>query len=241
MNNATRDKNAFFDQLQLRQAEVESAQAHLELLEHQNTELQFQLRESNDRITLLREECAELAREQENRIRDPVHSADEIARMVSATEVKYEAKLAELKRNLTTVEKERYESEADWSRKLKEKVKDLEDLKRVLGSATKTRENDENFVAELKAQLSEAQDTNQTLQRQNSELPLLRDQIQELEVSSNPNHFCWVFIAHSYRYHPEGTQRRLVLRFLYSRNNSKRLKIVKYKQDKLTRCVLYLY
>jgi len=189
LNNATRDKNAFFDQLQLRQAEVESAQAHLESLEHQNTELQFQLRESNDRIALLREECAELAREQENRVRDPVTSADEVARMVSATEAKYEAKLVELKRNLVVMEKERYESEADWSRKLKEKVKDLEDLKRVLGSATKTRENDENFVAELKAQLSETQDTIRTLQRQNSELPLLRDQIQELEVSSNPDHY----------------------------------------------------
>lgn len=182
LNNATRDKNTFFEQLQLRQAEAESAQSHLESLEHQNTELQFQLRESNDRLALLREECAELARE---RVRDPINSADEIARMVSVTEGKYEAKLAELKRNLAITEKERYESEVDWSRKLKEKVKDLEDLKRVLGSATKTRENDENFVAELKAQVSEAQDTIRTLQQQNSELPLLRDKIQELEVSSN--------------------------------------------------------
>jgi conjugal transfer/entry exclusion protein len=188
LNNATRDKNVFFDQLQLRQAEAESAQAHLESLEHQNTELQFQLRESNDRLALLREECAELVREQENRVRDPINSADEIARMVSATEVKYEGKLAELRRNLAVMEKERYESEVDWSRKLKEKVKDLEDLKRVLGSATKTRENDENVFAELKAQLSEAQGTIQTLQLQNSELPLLRDQIQELEVSSIPDH-----------------------------------------------------
>ena len=186
LNNATRDKNIFFDQLQLRQAEVESAQSHLESLEHQNTELQFQLRESNDRLALLREECAELAREQECRVRDPINSADEIARMVSVTEAKYEAKLAELKRNLAITEKERYESDVDWSRKLKEKVKDLEDLKRVLGSATKTRESDENVVAELKAQLSEAQGTIRTLQRQNSELPLLRDQIQELEVSFNP-------------------------------------------------------
>lgn len=188
LNNATRDKNTFFDQLQLRQAEAESAQSHLESLEHKNTELQFQLRESNDRLALLREECAELVREQESRVRDPINSADEIARMVSATEVKYETKLAELRRNLAIMEKERYESEVDWSRKLKEKVKDLEDLKRVLGSATKTRENDESFVAELKTQLSDAQGTIRTLQRQNSELPLLRDQIQELEVSSNPDH-----------------------------------------------------
>lgn len=161
----------------------------------------------------MREECAEFAREQENRVRDPVNSADEIARMVSVTEAKYEAKLTEVRRNLAIMEKERYESEADWSRKLKEKVKDFEDLKRVLGSATKTRENDENFAAELKVQLSEAQDTIRTLQRQNSELPLLRDQIQELEVSSGANPFvdsCHFFLYVRYRNRPENRQKRLV-------------------------------
>ncbi|KAF8973986.1 hypothetical protein BDZ97DRAFT_1777816 [Flammula alnicola] len=161
LNNVTRDKNAFFDQLQLRQAKWK----------HQNTELQFQLRESNDRVALLKEECAELLREHE------------IARMVSATEAKYEAKLAEVKRNLAILEKERYESEADWSRKLKEKVRDLEDLKRVLGSATKTREADENVVANLKSELEQAQQTAKSLERQVSELPLLREQVHELQKS----------------------------------------------------------
>ncbi|KAF8203594.1 peroxisomal membrane anchor protein conserved region-domain-containing protein [Pholiota molesta] len=181
LNNVTRDKNAFFDQLQLRQAELESAQAHLESIQHQNTEFQFQLREANDRVALLKEECAELLREQESRSRDPVTSADDVARMVSATETKYEAKLSEMKRNLAILEKERHESEADWSRKLKEKVKELDDLKRVLGSAAKTREADENIVANLKSELVQAQKTANTLERQISELPLLREQLNELD------------------------------------------------------------
>ncbi|KAF9481368.1 hypothetical protein BDN70DRAFT_803504 [Pholiota conissans] len=183
LNNVTRDKNAFFDQLQLRQAELESAQAHLESIQHQNTEFQFQLREANDRVALLKEECTELLREQESRSRDPVSSADEIARMVSATETKYEAKLTEMKRNLTILEKERHDSEADWSRKLREKVKELEDLKRIVGTAAKTREADENIVANLKAELAQAEKTASTLERQISELPLLRDQLGELEKS----------------------------------------------------------
>lgn len=178
----TRDKNAFFDQLQLRQAELESAQAHLESIQHQNTEFQFQLREANDRVALLKEECSELLREHETRSRDPGPSAEDVARMVSATEAKYESKLAELKRNLGIMEKERHESESDWSRKLKEKVKELEDLKRILGSAAKTREADENVVANLKAELAQAQQTAKTLERQLSDLPLLRDQVNELEV-----------------------------------------------------------
>ena len=180
----TRDKNAFFEQLQLRQAELESAQAHLESIQHQNTEFQFQLREANDRVALLKEECSELLREHETRSRDPGPSAEEIARMVSATEAKYESKLSELKRNLGIMEKERHESESDWSRKLKEKVKELEDLKRILGSAAKTREADENVVANLKAELAHAQQTAKSLERQLSDLPPLRDQVNELEVYS---------------------------------------------------------
>ncbi|KAF8912724.1 hypothetical protein CPB84DRAFT_1759339 [Gymnopilus junonius] len=183
LNSISRDKNAFFDQLQLRQAELESSQSHLESLQHQNTEIQFQLREANDRLALLKEEYSELLREQESRSRDPVVSADEIARMVSATEAKYEAKLAEVKRNVSILEKERYEAEADWSRKLKEKVKELDDLKRVLGSATRTREAEENAVAGLKSDLAQAQELAKNLERQVSELPLLREQIDELQTS----------------------------------------------------------
>ncbi|KAF4623672.1 hypothetical protein D9613_001865 [Agrocybe pediades] len=181
LNNVTRDKNAFFDQLQLRQAEVESAQAHLESLQHQNSELQFQLREANDRLALLKEEYAELMREQETRSRDPVTSADEVARMISATEAKYEAKLADMRRSISILEKERSEGEADWSRKLKEKVKDLEDLKKVLGTATRSREADENVVNELKGQLAEARDANRNLEQQVSQLPALREQLQDLQ------------------------------------------------------------
>ena len=85
-------------------------------------------------MALLKEECSELLREHETRSRDPGPSAEEIARMVSATEAKYESKLSELKRNLGIMEKERHESESDWSRKLKETVKER------LGSVAKTRE-----------------------------------------------------------------------------------------------------
>ena len=121
-------------------------------------------------------------REQESRFRDTVTSPDEVARMVSATEAKYEARLAEMRRNVSILEKERYDSEADWSRKLKEKVKDLDDLKKVLGSATKTRQDDENIVAGLKEQLTQAEEKARTLDLQASELPRLRAHIQELEV-----------------------------------------------------------
>jgi len=48
LNGVTREKNNFFDQLQLRQAEVESMQARLSTMQHQNTELEFQLRDGKE-------------------------------------------------------------------------------------------------------------------------------------------------------------------------------------------------
>ena len=179
----TRDKNSFFEQLQLRQSDLESAQAHADTVQHQNTELEFQLREANDRLALVREEYAELQREAETRSREPTLSTEEIARMVSTTEAKYEARLAEVKRNIAVLEKERHDSEVDWSKKLKEKVRELEDLKRMLGSATRMRESEENMVASLKTELETAQETNTSLRQEVAQLTLLKGQIEELEAS----------------------------------------------------------
>jgi chromosome segregation ATPase len=182
LNNITRDKNNFFDQLQLRQGELESAQAHADTIQHQNTELEFQLREANDRFALVREEYSELQREMESRSREPTVSADEIARVVSAMEVKYEARLAEVKRNISLLEQEHHESEVDWSKKLTEKVREVENLKKILGSATRMREKEERMVADVKTELEAAQETNEVLRREAAELTLLKGQIVELEA-----------------------------------------------------------
>ncbi|KAJ7038120.1 hypothetical protein C8F04DRAFT_1220408 [Mycena alexandri] len=149
----TNDKNVFFDQLQLRQAELESSQFHLDSLQSQNTELQYQLRESEDRFALLNDDISEARREQDNRAREPSTSAEDVARLLSAAEAKYESKVADLKKNLSVVEKERNESEAQWSRKLRDKVRENDDLKQVLDSTTKNRELDEGVVEKLKDQI----------------------------------------------------------------------------------------
>lgn len=215
LNNTTRDKNAFFDQLQLRQAELESAHTHLESLQHQNTEFQFQLRESNDRLALLREEYAELQREQEAtaRQRDPVTPAGDVAHLISAVEAKCEVKISELKRNLITLEKERNEAEGDWSRKLREKGKELDELKRVLGSAAKTRETDEGVASELRAEVSHAKEVAKVLRQQVSELPLLQDQLSELKKSAKERETEFALkISHLERQVEEGQNRDAQLR-----------------------------
>jgi len=185
LNGVTRDKNVFFEQLQIKQAETESAQSHLESLQHQNAELEFQLREANDRLALLREEYADYQREQEAATaRESVTSAADVAQMIAATSAKYEARLAEQQRNIGVLEKERSESEANWARKLKEKVRELDELKRVLGSAAKSKEEDVSMVERLKADLGRAREEVRILKEQLLDVPVLNEKIQDLKVSS---------------------------------------------------------
>ncbi|KAL0951091.1 hypothetical protein HGRIS_007829 [Hohenbuehelia grisea] len=153
VNSLSRDKNNFFDQLQMRQAEVESVQSHLESLQSQNTELQYQLRETNDRLALLSENLSEARREQEGRSLTPMTSTDDVARLIASTEAKYESKLADLRRDLSSAERERNESESEWSRKLREKSREAEELRMVLQSSAKTREDITETVNGLNSQI----------------------------------------------------------------------------------------
>ncbi|KAG5654089.1 hypothetical protein H0H81_007503 [Sphagnurus paluster] len=183
LSSVTRDKNSFFDDLQLRQAELESAQSHLESLQSQNTEYQYQLRELEDRYALLKEDLAEARREQENRSREPTTSPDEVARLLSAAEAKYEARISDLKRNLSSLEKERNDTEADWSRKLREKTREVDDLKRLMGSATRTEQHHEQIVAGLKAEMTRMEGESRLLQEQLQEARQSNTKARELEKS----------------------------------------------------------
>ncbi|TFK57208.1 hypothetical protein OE88DRAFT_1650841 [Heliocybe sulcata] len=147
------EKDSFFDQLQMRQAEVESARSELETLQHQNTEHQYQLRELNERIGLLNEELAEARRDHDDtRARGTFTSAEEVAQLLSNTEAKYEIRIADLRRTVSALEKERDESETDWSRKFREKAKEMDELRRVVDSSSRRREERDGVVDELKAE-----------------------------------------------------------------------------------------
>ncbi|KZT30459.1 hypothetical protein NEOLEDRAFT_1173883 [Neolentinus lepideus HHB14362 ss-1] len=146
------EKDHFFDQLQMRQAEVESTQGQLEILQNQNTEYQYQLRELNERIGLLNEELAEARREQDIRARGTFTSAEEVAQLLSSTEAKYESRISDLRRTVAALEKERDESESDWSRKLREKSKEIEALKKIVDSSSRSRDERAGVEDNLKAE-----------------------------------------------------------------------------------------
>lgn len=180
--NLTSENKLFFEQLELRQAELESSQCHAESLQAQNTELQFRLKELQERITLLNDEIGELRGEHEIRSQISGASAEEISQLVSSIETKYEAKLLELKRTLTTAEKERTEAEANWSRKLTEKTKETEELKRMLQSSVQLREQDDDVTEVLKAEIEKLQTEARTQYGRLYELQTHIDAFKDAEV-----------------------------------------------------------
>lgn len=182
VNNLSREKRSFFEQLQIRQAELESSQHHVGTLQSRNTELQFQLREARDRVTLLTEEISDLRGEQDMRVQGSGVPQEDISQLISTMEAKYEAKLAEIKRNLAFVEKERTESEADWSRKLCEKSRETDELRMILQSSAKMREEKESTIGLLKSEIEKLTAEVQNHQRQALELQLQVDRMNDAEV-----------------------------------------------------------
>ena len=164
------EKDELFDQLQLRQAELESSQSALESLQGQNTELQYQLREANDRVALLQEEFSDVRREQEVRVQSPGPSAEEVTRLLSAAESKYETRLSDLRRRLAEAERERDEGEAHWSRKFAERAKEVEELKAAISSSQKSKEEEAEGHQALRTEIEMLQAEIRSYQKQVADL-----------------------------------------------------------------------
>lgn len=142
-----------FDQLQIRQAEVESAQSLLEVLQGQNTELQYQVREKDDRITLLNEELSDAHQEQRVGVLDLSTSPEEVAKLLAAAESRHEAKLAVLKQELAAMEAERVEVETEWRRKVESKVQEAQKWKAMVDTTSQSQQDDDDRTQELQVEV----------------------------------------------------------------------------------------
>ena len=179
----TREKDEIFDQLQMRQAELESSQSHLESLQSQCTELQYQLREATDRTALLSEEVAELQKAQSTAVHSSTPTA-EVTQLLAAAEAKYEARIADLRRQLSAVERERDEAEADLSKKLAAKAKEIDHFKQMVGKSSKEREEVEETIAGLKKEIDILRDGAVAYERLIAELQAQAGRVAEVEVCS---------------------------------------------------------
>ncbi len=147
------EKDSLFDQLQMRQAEVESAQSLLEVLQSQTTELQYQVREQDGRIALLNEELSDSRQEQHFRSSDPSTSPEEVAKLLAAVETRHEAKLSVLKQKLASMEAERVEVEAEWRRKVEAKGQEAQRWKSMVDTASQSRQDDDDRMQGLQGEV----------------------------------------------------------------------------------------
>ena len=182
------EKDSLFDQLQMRQAEVESSQSLLEVLQSQNTELQYQVREKDSRIALLSEELSEFRQEQHFGTPDPSTSPEEVAKLLAAAESRHEAKLSVLKQKLAGMEAERVEVETEWRRKVEAKVQEAQKWKSMVESTSKSRQDDDNHMQGLQAEVERLRSAARAHDHEGSQL---RQQIERLtfdEVRVDPPH-----------------------------------------------------
>ena len=138
LNAVTDDRDGLFDQLQLRQAELESTHSHLESLENRVNELNHLLRESNDRAATVADELADAQRgivDASSLSSTPLGQRDAAALQATAeVERKYENKVADLRARMATLERERTESEEEWSRNLAQRSREVERLRGELAA-----------------------------------------------------------------------------------------------------------
>lgn len=167
----------------MRQAELESSQSHLESLQSQTVELQYQLRESTDRVALLTEELADSRKEDVSNTQDSA-PAEEVTRLLSATEAKYEARITDLRRQMAAVERERDEGEALFSKRLAEKTKEVEQLQSAVNLTAKDREQEGEIVAALQKEIENLKEASKVREQLIAELQAETGKITEVEVRS---------------------------------------------------------
>lgn len=148
---ATKDKQ--FHTIQSRQAEAENARAESETLQNRTKELEFQLREANERVTILEDTSSRMSdrgrpdllngdRFRASPSPSPSRSrqnsggtgtsASELQRLLAEAEARAEGKLSDLRHRIRSLEKERNDQEEEFGQKLQERVFELEKLKRVV-------------------------------------------------------------------------------------------------------------
>jgi chromosome segregation ATPase len=171
------ERDSLFDQLQIRQAEGESAQSLLEVLQSQNTELQYQVRENDSRIAQLNEELSDFRQEQHSRVSDPSTSPEEVAKLLATAESRHEAKLTALKQRLASMEAERVEVEAEWRRKVEAKQQEAQRWKSMVDTASQNRQEDDDHTQELQKEVERLRLATRTHE---CDVSQLRQQIERL-------------------------------------------------------------
>lgn len=180
-----------FQSLQAKQGEADRHRTEAEAMEARSKEQAFQLKEAQDRITVLEEELNASARglaldvnpSSQGDVSAPSATAGispaDLSRLLAEAQAKAELKLSELRNAVARAEKDRLDSEEESSRHLQDRAKELERLRVVI------REKDAEYAEAVRGrrerdeQISQVEQSKQSLRVQIVEL---REQVEKLDA-----------------------------------------------------------
>ncbi len=191
-----REKDELFEEVQLRSGEGESARVQLDVLQSQVEEMRFRLRESEERMGVLQEELTEARRgHATNSVGSPTTGpgAGELAALLSETTSRHEARLAELRNRMRTLELERVDAEETWTRTLQQRAEENERLRGIIvvkdrefKDALDRRRARDEVVQRLEADVERERKEKEGDRRQISELAREVEDLQESLVCHPP-------------------------------------------------------
>lgn len=166
-----REKDSLFEQLQAKQAEVESATTSQERAQVAYDELQYELKDARDRIAALQEEVHSFKKARLDQTRDEGHTR----RLLSELESNNADRIQGYEDRIRALEKERSEAEESMAKKLQDKLREVEKMRREI----------ERRDAENSEETSRREERQQRIERAEKQNLALQDKVNALEMLLN--------------------------------------------------------
>lgn len=166
-----REKDSIFEQMQSKQAEVESAVREQERLQAQQDEMQYELKEARDKTLALQEEVQSFKKARLDQTRDEGHTR----KLLADLEASNADKARTYEDRIKGLERERSEAEERMASKLQEKLREVDRMRREI----EKRDAENNEELQRREERQQRMDRSETLNR------TLQDKVNALEMLLN--------------------------------------------------------
>lgn len=166
----------------------------MEEMQTKSKELEFQLREANERCSLLEDSMRDdvVRRGQSVGLTEtrtdslsPTRNSTlsgagpmEIQRLLAESESRAESKLSDLRARIRALECERNELEEEWAGKMQERVKELEKMRRVLLDKEKEHARSLEGLRERESRIQEVEQKTRDLEAEISRMKLRMEEVE---------------------------------------------------------------
>lgn len=166
----------------------------MEEMQTKSKELEFQLREANERCSLLEDSMRDDVVRRGQSVGSTETRTDslsptrnstlsgagpmEIQRLLAESESRAESKLSDLRARIRALECERNELEEEWAGKMQERVKELEKMRRVLLDKEKEHARSLEGLRERESRIQEVEQKTRDLEAEISRMKLRMEEVE---------------------------------------------------------------